>query len=273
MENIASEIHLEWLEMEQPMPLTLDKEQVHLFFSLNESISFGFGPYSRNLNAEKAFMIYNPEKSLEAELKPTGCSRLVYLKLELSNLHELFVVGSQQAPVFNPENSNRKFYEEKGISSALLIVLNQLYYSAIAPNTERLYRIAKSFEILSLFFSEAEPSKTNCPFLNDQNIVLKIKQAKEILIGNYADPPQMHDLALKCGLNELQLKTAFKEIYGNTPYQYLLDYKLDISKNLLLSGKYQVNEVAYKVGYSNPSHYIDAFKKKYGLTPKKVIGS
>ena len=83
----------------------------------------------------------------------------------------------------------------------------------------------------------------------------------------------MHDLALKCGLNELQLKTAFKEIYGNTPYQYLLDYKLDISKNLLLSGKYQVNEVAYKVGYSNPSHYIDAFKKKYGLTPKKVIGS
>ena len=78
MENIASEIHLEWLEMEQPMPLTLDKEQVHLFFSLNESISFGFGPYSRNLNAEKAFMIYNPEKSLEAELKPNGCSRLVF---------------------------------------------------------------------------------------------------------------------------------------------------------------------------------------------------
>lgn len=32
MENIASEIHLEWLELEQLLPLTLDKEQVHLFF-------------------------------------------------------------------------------------------------------------------------------------------------------------------------------------------------------------------------------------------------
>jgi len=63
----------------------------------------------------------------------------------------------------------------------------------------------------------------------------------------------------------------FKEIYGNTPYQYLLDHKLEIASQIIISGKYQVNEVAFKIGYNNISHFIEAFKKKYGVTPKKMM--
>ncbi|MFK7746823.1 MAG: helix-turn-helix domain-containing protein, partial [Kordia sp.] len=42
---------------------------------------------------------------------------------------------------------------------------------------------------------------------------------------------------------------------------------------LLESGSYNVNEVGHKVGYSTASHFIAAFKKKYGTTPKKYIVS
>lgn len=57
------------------------------------------------------------------------------------------------------------------------------------------------------------------------------------------------------------LKPDSKGIYGNTPYQYLLDHKLGIARQLIISGKYQVNEVAFKIGYNNISHFIEAFKK------------
>ncbi|MFV0238207.1 MAG: helix-turn-helix domain-containing protein [Flavobacteriales bacterium] len=30
-----------------------------------------------------------------------------------------------------------------------------------------------------------------------------------------------------------------------------------------------VQDVAYEIGYDNPSHFISAFKKKYNITPKK----
>jgi AraC-like DNA-binding protein len=40
---------------------------------------------------------------------------------------------------------------------------------------------------------------------------------------------------------------------------------------LLDSAKLQVNEVAYQIGYNNPSHFIAAFKKKFGVTPKKYL--
>lgn len=37
-------------------------------------------------------------------------------------------------------------------------------------------------------------------------------------------------------------------------------HKLEIAKQLLLSGDYQVQEAAYEIGYSNTSHFIEAFK-------------
>ena len=46
---------------------------------------------------------------------------------------------------------------------------------------------------------------------------------------------------------------------------------LSSGRKLLVSGAYNVNEVGLKIGYSTASHYIAAFKKKYGTTPKKYL--
>lgn len=51
----------------------------------------------------------------------------------------------------------------------------------------------------------------------------------------------------------------------------MLDYKLEVARKLLDSGHFNVNEVGLKVGYSTASHFITAFKKKYGVTPKNTF--
>ena len=38
-----------------------------------------------------------------------------------------------------------------------------------------------------------------------------------------------------------------------------------------ITKKYKVNEVATQIGYTNPSHFIAAFRKKFGVTPKKYL--
>ena len=73
------------------------------------------------------------------------------------------------------------------------------------------------------------------------------------------------DISLK------KLKTGFKEIYGHSVYQYALNNKLEFAKNLLIKGKNNVNEVSLKLGYSTSSHFIAAFKKKYGVTPSSFV--
>jgi len=48
---------------------------------------------------------------------------------------------------------------------------------------------------------------------------------------------------------------------------------MEFARKLLETGSHNVNEVGLKVGYSTASHFIAAFKKKYGTTPKKYVMS
>jgi AraC-like DNA-binding protein len=44
---------------------------------------------------------------------------------------------------------------------------------------------------------------------------------------------------------------------------------MNTARDLLDSKQFKVNEIAEKVGYSNVSHFIEAFKRKFGKTPKQ----
>ena len=245
---------------------------IHFYFCLEGPVVFAFGPhYSRELQRQKTYFFYNPDATLPFELIVPPGGRLVSLAITLKKLHELFT--HDPLPVLNPENSSKKFYDEREISSPLLVTLSQLFSQQLSTNVQRIYYEGKVLEIIGLYFSTKQPNTESCPFLNDQETVRKIKHAKEFLLSNLEAPPTLKDLAKQAGLNEYQLKVGFKEIYGNTVYGYLLDHKLDFARVKLDSGRFQVNEVAYQIGYTNPSHFIAAFKKKFGITPKKYLMS
>lgn len=252
------------------LPGSLNKKLIQFYFCLSGSAKFEFGPhYSREIQSLKNYFFYNPESDIPFTLTLSPGSRMVFLFISLENLHELFT--HEPLPFLKAENINRKFYDERDIPSSLVVVLNQLFNMQLSDSSKGLYYHGKVFELLSLYFSEKKPNTENCPFLNDEDTVRKIKYAKEHLLKNMDSPPGLKALAKLAGLNEFQLKVGFKEIYGNTVFGYLLDHKLDHARVLLDSGKLKVNEVAFQVGYTNPSHFIAAFKKKFGITPKKYL--
>lgn len=243
---------------------------IHFYFCLDGKAVFAFGPhYSREIEKQKNYFFYNPEKDTPFQLQLAPAGKMVILTISLANLHNLFVHDS--IPFLKPENVSRKFYDEREIPSHLQVVLHQLFQIQVTENAMAVYYHGKILEILSLYFSSRTPDKESCPFLNDEETVRKIKHAKEHLLKNMEAPPGLKELAKWAGLNEYQLKVGFKEIYGNTVYGYLLDHKLDQARVLLDTGKFQVNEVAYQIGYTNPSHFIAAYRKKFGVTPKKYL--
>jgi len=251
-------------------PSEVIKNVIHFYFCLEGSAVFEFGPhYSREIQKQQNYFFYNPEKNLPFLLKLSPATKMVFLSITLEGLHKLFIHDA--LPFLKGENANRKFYDEREIPAGLYVVLNQLFTVQLSESSEKLYYQAKALEMLSLYFSTKKPNTESCPFLNDEETVRKIKHAKEHLLKNLESPPSLKELAKFAGLNEYQLKVGFKEIYGNTVYGYLLDHKLDHSRALLDSHKFQVNEVAYEIGYTNPSHYIAAFRKKFGITPKKYL--
>lgn len=249
---------------------------IQFHFSVKGDCEFLFneGNYTFPLKEENALLLYNPERDLPIHLQTTANSAVVSILISIKKLHALFSTEAESISFLSEENINKKYYKDRSITPSMFIVLNQILNYNINASVRDLYFKGKTYELLSLYFNRSEDANVEqCPFLVDEANVSKIKQAKEIVISRMAEPPSLQEIADEVGLSLKKLKEGFKQIYGDSVFSFLLDYKLEEARKLLDSGTYNVNEVGLKVGYSTGSHFISAFKKKYGITPKKYIQS
>jgi AraC-like DNA-binding protein len=249
---------------------------IQFHFGLKGSAKFIFnnGNYTLDLKEEKCLLFYNPEKELPLNIEIAPKSWLITILVSIKKFHGLFTTDAEHIPFLSKENKDKKYYNDSDVSPSMAIVLNQMFHYNLNPSIKNLYYKGKGYELLSLFFNRNEdPNAEQCPFLIDEENVLKIKKAKEIIIANMAEPPSLEALANQVGLTLKKLKMGFKQIYGDTVYGFLFDYKMDYARQLLDSGSYNVNEVGLKIGYSTGSHFIAAFKKKFATTPKKYLMS
>lgn len=235
---------------------------------------FNKGTYLLDLVEEKSLLLYNPQKELPLHMELHPNSWVISLLISIKKLHLLFSSEAEHIPFLSEENKEKKYYTEEDISPSMAIVLNQLFQYNPNTSIKNLYYKGKGYELLSLYFNRNEdPNVEHCPFLLDEENVLKLKKAKEVIIQKMAEPPGLQELADEVGITLKKLKTGFKQIYGDSVYGFLFDYKLEYARKLLDSGTYNVNEVGLKIGYSTSSHFIAAFKKKFGTTPKKYVMS
>ena len=219
-------------------------------------------------------LLYNPQKALPIEVELAPDTWMVSVLISITKFHSLFSSDADHISFLSPDNNSKKYYDNLPFSSSIAVVLSQILQAKVHDSMKSLYFKGKVYELLCLYFNKNEdPSIEQCPFLVDEENVQKIRKAKKIILDKMSDPPSLEQLAIEVELSLKKLKDGFKQIYGDTVFAYLLDHKMDEARKMLDSRKYNVNEVSLKLGYSTASHFIAAFKKKYGTTPKKYIGS
>ena len=254
----------------------VSKDFIQFHFCLKGSceLVFNEGSYKLSLSQGKSLLLYNPQRTLPINLLNNTNSTVITLLISIKKFHLLFSDEASYITFLSKENVLKKYYTEETIPPSMSIVLTQLLNFNLNKSVKPLYFKAKTFEILSLYFNTSdEANLEQCPFLVSETNVNKIKLAKDIIINRLAEPPSLIDLANEIGLSLKKLKEGFKQIYGDSVYSFLIDYKMELARTLLESGDYNVNEVGLKIGYSTSSHFIAAFKKKYGITPKKYFMS
>ena len=248
--------------------------QIHFCLKGNSKFLFNNGAYSFDVLDNRSILLYNPQRILPINLEIQPKTTLVSLLISIEKFHSLFSKESGYIPFLSDENSNKKYYDDSEIKPTVSIVLQQIINSNINSSIKDLYVKGKVYELLSLHFQQEENTEGEyCPFLVDDQNVLKIRKAKEIIISRMAEPPSLQELANEIGLNIKKLKEGFKQIYGDTVFSFLFDYKMEHARRLLESNQFNVNEVGVQIGYSTASHFIAAFKKKFGTTPKKYVMS
>jgi AraC-like DNA-binding protein len=243
--------------------------QFHFMIEGKSTFIFNDGVYKMNVENGKYIVLYNPIKNLPINAVVNEKSSLISILISINKFHKLFSEDSNNIQFLKDENVNQKYYFENKISNPISLVLNEIKRFDIKSSTKNLFLKAKVYELFShLYNRNRDLNIEQCPFLTNEENFKKIKKAKEIIITNMTNPPSLVELSEKINLSLKKLKEGFKKIYGKPVYQFLIEYKMELAKKLLAENNYNVNEVSLKLGYSTASHFITAFKNKYGLTPK-----
>ncbi|MBB4080838.1 signal transduction histidine kinase/DNA-binding response OmpR family regulator [Lewinella aquimaris] len=93
------------------------------------------------------------------------------------------------------------------------------------------------------------------------------------LIGAQLDDANfgVAELAAAAGLSQMQLYRKVKAITGKTPSRFIRSYRLAEGMQLLRTGGYTVSEIAYRVGFSDPSYFSRTFQQEYRHPPSHFV--
>lgn len=77
----------------------------------------------------------------------------------------------------------------------------------------------------------------------------------------------IEDLAQQIFLSNSQFMRKFKQYMGVSPYDYIIQEKIQTAKNLMKSTDLTITYIASELGFSSSQHFATVFKKYTGKTP------
>ena len=164
--------------------------------------------------------------------------------------------------------------------------MTEEYGAQVSPMSERLVAYCWS---LAPYFND--PSQVNPGLLRlkvmellfnvmdcSKNIFRQMLQLRQpvktdihrVVEENYTSPISLDELAYLSGRSLSSFKREFQDIYGEPPARWIREKRLSKARQLLQSSQMSVADVAYSLGFENPTHFSRIFKQQYGLSPSSL---
>ncbi len=179
-----------------------------------------------------------------------------------------------QSPLKNLFFSRQPYFIYETISPQILRVLEDILQANYPPQLLKIYLQGKVLELFTLLFHKL---LNRAPTENIGNLsnadIEGILVAERLILADLRHIPKIKDIAREVGMSESKLKKGFREVFGESIYQYALQNRLDYAKTLLDSRRYNVSEVGTQIGYTNLAHFAKAFRKHFNTSPSDYLHS
>ena len=114
-----------------------------------------------------------------------------------------------------------------------------------------------------------QTSKTKITAGNKRLRDFYIKEALGYIEANFQKDISVEDIADASGLNRSYFGRLFKEVFGQTPQQFLIHYRMTKAAELLKASRISIAKIGSSVGYENQLHFSRAFKNSFGISPSE----
>ncbi|HUR32096.1 MAG TPA: AraC family transcriptional regulator [Saprospiraceae bacterium] len=232
-----------------------------------------FIPHPLELASSEAIFLAYPRGPWTLTIQAEEGTDFYMIKMAVSILHKML------NPAFDDQQLNktsglnmRDLMRLIPVNPSLMTCFDQLLHHKISASFSAIFEKAKFLEIFSLLMETTfgNPMEA-CPVMLSPAIENKLHQVRRHIIEHIDESPDPDKLAVMYELPRNTLREGYRYVFGKTIHQYHSDHKLESALQMLNQGELLVKEIAFRIGYQNPSHFISAFKKKFGYTPKQYL--
>lgn len=123
-----------------------------------------------------------------------------------------------------------------------------------------------------VIYTVTEKIKLKEPNILPQNDTF-LKKVLQIIYSNLSNENFCVEmLCSQVGVSERQVQRKLKAITNKSPNQLISSLRLQRAKELILSKKDTIAEIAFQTGFSNPSYFSKCFKKEFSVAPSDLMG-
>ena len=102
-----------------------------------------------------------------------------------------------------------------------------------------------------------------------KEILHRLKIARQYMDDSFLEIREIHEVASVCNMSEFHFFRSFKQAFNSTPYQYLLNKRLQLAKELIISGGMSVTDVAVHCNFPDVFTFSKAFKRQFNISPSQ----
>ncbi|MGP8201061.1 MAG: helix-turn-helix domain-containing protein [Limisphaerales bacterium] len=170
--------------------------------------------------------------------------------------------------VFGPDTIDAQLRDVSGFTDATLdSLMEQLRSELMRRKASPLYvqGIAQAIatHLARNYAIKAKNSRSVSPSLPGY----KLRQITNWMAEHAAEDFNLEQLAAQVGVSKFHFHRLFTSAVGVSPSRYHVNLRMDAARRLLRETKKSVVAVALDVGYTNPSHFAQLFRRETGLSP------
>jgi AraC family transcriptional regulator len=154
-------------------------------------------------------------------------------------------------------------FNDEGLNSLLGLLRAELMRPEASPSFVEGIAHAISIHLAREYGESGEESHGSSPSLPGY----KLRQITDWIAEHLTEEFSLDRLAAQAGLSRFHFQRLFKAAMGVAPSRYHINLRMEEARRLLRETRMGVVDVALEVGYSNPSHFAQLFRRETGLSP------